>query len=333
MTRNKWMLLLALPALVASLATPVAAHHSSEVNCGDFATWEEAREWFWVHFATDGDVANLDSNGDGNPCEGLASAPATDGYWMLTESGRIFAFGTARAIVADQLIPMGPGETAVQLLVNPGPAGGAWVLTTNGRVVSLGGAPLFGDATGIHEPSSAYAAMAAMPAGDGYWIFMADGTVWAFGSADNEGDLTSVQLAGEIIDVVASPTGQGYWMLGSDGGVFAFGDATFFGSMGATVLNQPAVGLVPDPDGVGYWFVAADGGVFAFLAPFRDSIPGVVAGPLAQAVNGMVAYGNGYLMVASDGGVFNFSDKTFLGSLGAVSVGSPVVALAALPAD
>ena len=38
---------------------------------------------------------------------------------------------------------------------------------------------------------------------------------------------------------------------------------------------------------------------------------------LNQPVIGMVAFGVGYLMVASDGGIFNFSDKPFLGSLGA----------------
>jgi hypothetical protein len=47
------------------------------MNCGDFATWAEANVWFWKYReAGFGDVANLDSNGDGIPCEGLRGAPA-----------------------------------------------------------------------------------------------------------------------------------------------------------------------------------------------------------------------------------------------------------------
>ena len=60
--------------------------------------------------------------------------------------------------------------------------------------------------------------------------------------------------------------------------------------------------------------MASDGGVFAFDAPFRGSLGHLT---LNRPVNGLVAYGNGYLMVASDGGVFTFSDKLFVGSLGA----------------
>lgn len=44
----------------------------------------------------------------------------------------------------------------------------------------------------------------------------------------------------------------------------------------------------------------------------------------------MVGYGNGYLMVAEDGGIFNFSDRRFVGSLGAAPPPSPVTAVAAL---
>jgi hypothetical protein len=43
----------------------------------------------------------------------------------------------------------------------------------------------------------------------------------------------------------------------------------------------------------------------------------------------MVAYGNGYLLVGSDGGVFDFSNKAFLGSLGGLPIGAPIIAIAA----
>ena len=119
-------------------------------------------------------------------------------------------------------------------------------------------------------------------------------------------------------------------MVASDGGVFAFGDAKFHGSTGGIHLNQPVVGLSPTPDNRGYWLVASDGGVFAFNAPFRGSIGGVT---LNKPVNGLVAFGNGYLMVASDGGVFNFSNKPFVGSLGANPPAAPIIGIARVLVD
>ena len=44
-------------------------------NCGDFDSYLEAKEWFDTYFADYGDVARLDSNGDGEPCESLPGGP------------------------------------------------------------------------------------------------------------------------------------------------------------------------------------------------------------------------------------------------------------------
>src|SRR5438309_10026733 len=114
-------------------------------------------------------------------------------------------------------------------------------------------------------------------------------------------------------------------MVASDGGIFAFGDARFSGSMGGQRLNAPVQSLVPDPDGGGYWLVASDGGVFAFAAPFRGSMGNV---RLNKPVTGMVPFGNGYLMVGEDGGIFDFSDRPYLGYLGARPPARPSVASA-----
>jgi hypothetical protein len=56
----------------------------------------------------------------------------------------------------------------------------------------------------------------------------------------------------------------------------------------------------------------------------------VVGWPEAVVPGAMVPFGNGYLMVGEDGGIFNFSDRPFLGSLGASPPPSPIVAVAAL---
>ena len=44
-------------------------------DCGDFDSYPEAKQWFDTYFADYGDVAHLDSNDDGEPCESLPGGP------------------------------------------------------------------------------------------------------------------------------------------------------------------------------------------------------------------------------------------------------------------
>lgn len=44
-------------------------------NCADFDSWEQANAWFQIYLPRFGDVARLDANGDGVPCESLLRAP------------------------------------------------------------------------------------------------------------------------------------------------------------------------------------------------------------------------------------------------------------------
>ncbi|HEC08813.1 MAG TPA: hypothetical protein ENI86_04475 [Acidimicrobiales bacterium] len=58
-------------------------------------------------------------------------------------------------------------------------------------------------------------------------------------------DLTTITLAGPIIDSVPTPSGEGYYMLGSDGGVFSFSSQPFSGSLGDNPPDTPIVALTP----------------------------------------------------------------------------------------
>ena len=264
-----------------------------------------------------------------------SSTVEASGYWILGEGSELYGFGGASDVVPDQVFELADDETAVAIVGHPAGVGG-WVLTSAGRVISMGTAPHYGDLrnrdTALDPLLGSATSLSVSPDGSGYWIFTDMGEVVAFGGAHHLGDLPALGItpAGPIVDSVATTSGLGYYLLGDDGGVFAFGDAEFWGSMGDLELNAPAVGLVPDPDGEGYWFVGGDGGVFAFEAPYRGSVPGVLAPgtSLAQPVVGMVSYGDGYLMVALDGGVFNFASTPFLGSLGGTTPPSPIVAIA-----
>jgi hypothetical protein len=246
-----------------------------------------------------------------------APAPASvGGYWMLSDSGKVYTFGNAR--------PFGDGAAGATDL-EPTPRGdGYWILHADGAVRNFGAAPNLGGAPALGAGERA-ASLSVTPSGAGYWVFTDAGRVFAYGDAPHLGDMSGTKLNGPVLDSVSTPSGRGYWMVASDGGIFSFGDARFFGSMGATRLNQPVISMAPDPDGTGYWLVAADGGIFAFDAGFHGSMGSV---RLNKPVTGMVPGPAGYLMVAEDGGIFAFGNVAFHGSLGSAPPSRPVVAVA-----
>jgi hypothetical protein len=51
------------------------ANPGDSKNCGDFATYGEAKAWFDTYYPYYGDVARLDQDGDLIPCESLPGAP------------------------------------------------------------------------------------------------------------------------------------------------------------------------------------------------------------------------------------------------------------------
>ncbi len=73
----------AIPATTSSTTTSSSttatglANPGNTKNCSDFSTYTEAKEWFDTYFPLYGDVARLDNNGDGEPCESLPGGPTT----------------------------------------------------------------------------------------------------------------------------------------------------------------------------------------------------------------------------------------------------------------
>jgi hypothetical protein len=63
------------PAPTRPTPTGVPANPGNAVNCGDFSTWAAANDWFATYFPYYGDVAQLDGDNDGIPCESLPGAP------------------------------------------------------------------------------------------------------------------------------------------------------------------------------------------------------------------------------------------------------------------
>jgi hypothetical protein len=252
-----------------------------------------------------------------------AGGPA--GYWMVDDRGTVSSFGQATHF--GDIATAAPGQRLVAVDLEPTPTrSGYWIVDNDGRVFGFGDARYLGGlGAGALAKGEKVTSMSTTRSGAGYWLFTSRGRALPFGDAHFYGDMAKVALNGPVLDSIPTPSGNGYYMVASDGGIFSFGDARFAGSMGGKKLNAPVQSLVPDPDRGGYWLVASDGGVFAFDAPFRGSMGNV---RLNKPVTGMVPYGNGYLMVGEDGGIFNFSDRPFLGSLGAHPPTRPIVSVA-----
>ena len=167
---------------------------------------------------------------------------------------------------------------------------------------------------------------AAATSAGGYWLYGADGGIFAFGSAGFQGATRS--QSNDIIGMASTPSSKGYWMADDDGDVFAAGDATVFGARASSVDNVAA--FAARPQGDGYWLATRTGGLESYGK--ASAFPGVTVKEskrvttLASTVSGAGAW-----MAAVDGGVFTFGDAAFFGSMGGVRLNQPVVGMAPTP--
>ncbi|GEM_PF-1825947 len=63
------------PSAPSSTDDEIPPNPGNTKNCSDFDTYQEAKAWFDYYYPHYGDVAFLDSDGDGEPCESLAELP------------------------------------------------------------------------------------------------------------------------------------------------------------------------------------------------------------------------------------------------------------------
>lgn len=255
---------------------------------------------------------------------GGPTTPVEGGYQVVTDRGRVLAFGSAPGLGDGA-----PTGTVIAGAATPS-GGGYWLAHSDGRVEVLGDAVWHGDAIGL-ALAAPVVAMAPTPDGQGYWLLAADGGVFTYGNARFYGSTGGLALVAPVRDLAVAPSGRGYWFVAADGGVFSFGDADFHGSTGGLALFAPVVSMAAGPGG--YWLIAADGGVFSFGTPFYGSLPGTLAGlPPSQRPTVVrmrpVNEGRGYLLVGSDGGVYGYGQTTVTGSAwGRLGAGERVVDL------
>ena len=220
-----------------------------------------------------------------------AGAERSGGYWLASDDGAVFSYGTARFFGSLTIKPVRP---VVGIAALPSGAG-YWLVADDGGVFAFGGAPFLGSLGG-RQLASPIAAMTATPSGAGYWLVARDGGVFAFGDAPYLGAPAGTALHGAIVGVASSPTGRGYWLAAEDGGVFAYGDAGFLGAMDAGKLPAPVAAIAAPASGGGYWLLGRDGQIYAFGLPDQGSPAD--AGPVEGTAVGIAASANdGYWIV------------------------------------
>ncbi|MDE3203188.1 MAG: choice-of-anchor D domain-containing protein [Acidobacteriota bacterium] len=251
-------------------------------------------------------------NAPDSPQQVSLTGIGTEGYYLATARGQVFAGGDAQLYGDVSSVNLSAPILSVTTTTN---GDGYWLLGRDGGIFSFGNAAFHGSTGGLPLVRPVVG-MARTPDGGGYWLVASDGGIFSFGNAHFYGSTGGVNLTRPIVGMASTPDGGGYWLVASDGGIFSFGDASFYGSTGGVPLTRPIVGMASTPDGGGYWLVASDGGVFSFGdARFYGSTGGVA---LTSPIVGMAATsdGGGYWMTAADGGVFTFGDAQFYGSLG-----------------
>jgi hypothetical protein len=248
--------------------------------------------------------AQAQARANGRPPPGsfvaLAPTPFAGGYWQVTSTGAVHAFGSAPSFgtLADKSL----AAPIVGMAATPD-GKGYWLVSSDGGIFAFGDASFHGSAGGRHlvEP---VVGMAVDPSTGGYWLVAADGGIFSF-DAPFYGSIGGHPLVQPITGMAAARGGKGYWLVARDGGVFTFGDASFHGSAGGHPLTVPVVGMATDAATGGYWLVARDGGIFSFDAPFLGSMGGQ---PGAGEIVAMAALpsGSGYWMSGATGGIFAF---------------------------
>jgi hypothetical protein len=234
---------------------------------------------------------------------------ASEGYWLASADGGVYAEGSAGYYGAVDNVPL--NAPIVGMTATPD-GKGYWLTAVDGGVFAFGSAAFYGSMGGspLNQP---IVGMASTADGKGYWLVAADGGIFSFGDAKFYGSMGGTPLNEPVTGMATASGGHGYWLVASDGGIFSFGDAPFYGSTGSLVLNDPVTAMVAAPHSRGYMLVATDGGIFAFgSVGYYGSLGGGYAGDPHDVppVAGMVLTpdAQGYWLLEPDGWSYSFNN-------------------------
>lgn len=217
----------------------------------------------------------------GGPVAAIASVPAHNGYWVLSQSGSVHEMGNAHfyGSLVSHKVKAGPGRYAVAIVSTPD-AKGYWIATEDGRIRAFGDATKFTWMNKVLGAGHYATAMAVTSNGKGAWLLTENGSVFHFGTAKGEGSLPATMHLNltsghHAVAIVPTMDDRGYWVATENGRIYNFGDAHFYGSFFSKKIKlgtAKVVGLVPTPDHLGYLAVTSTGKVYAFGDAHRERL-------------------------------------------------------------
>ncbi len=237
-----------------------------------------------------------------SPLVAMGATPDGRGYWLATQSGRVYAYGDAH------LYPLRAARDthpALVVAMAPTPDGrGYWLATQSGRVYAYGDAHLYPLRAARDTHPALVVAMAPTPDGRGYWLTTAGGYVSAYGDARLFSPISFGKANPGAVVAIASTDPHGYWLATAGGTVYPYGDAASYRPASAHTAQGPAVIAVVATTG-GYYLVNANDAWDLFGSPSTAPVVRVVGNRLVSQAGrtvrliGVDASGTSYSCVES----------------------------------
>jgi hypothetical protein len=217
------------------------------------------------------------------PVVGVAGTPTGKGYWVVTSSGVVAAFGDAAS--HGDLPGEGVRASDIVALAPTYDGHGYWLVGRDGGLFAFGDAAYHGSVPGLKMKRRVdnIVGMVAGPGGAGYLLVGSDGGVFAFGTARFYGSLPGIKAhVGDIRAILPSSAGTGYVLVGRDGGAFVFGKGVgYHGSLpGEGITASDIVGIALSPNDGGYFMAASNGSVLGFGNAKPFAVPAGLMGHL-----------------------------------------------------
>jgi hypothetical protein len=182
------------------------------------------------------------------------------GYWLLTSTGQVFAYGNARN-AGDGAA----GHTGDMIALGATRDGqGYYLLSASGQVYAYGDATYHGGSpTGF---GGEFTDLEVTPSGNGYWLLTSSGQVYAYGDAAYYGG-SPTGFSRAIVAMAVTPDGRGYVLVSKAGQIYAYGDANYYGGSPAGVTGD--IADVSSTPAAGYVLISTSGQHYAYGdAPF-----------------------------------------------------------------
>ncbi|ACU54658.1 SpoIID/LytB domain protein [Acidimicrobium ferrooxidans DSM 10331] len=169
------------------------------------------------------------------PVVGLSPTPDGQGYWLVAADGGVFGFGDAPFFGNTYTLGLtglgGSHPLAAPVVgLSPTPDGqGYWLVAADGGVFGFGDAHFYGNTYsagysglgGSHPLPAPVVTLVPTADGQGYWLVLANGDVFAFGDAS---DLASADVGSATV-VSAARAGAGLELVLSSGAIVGLGGA------------------------------------------------------------------------------------------------------------